>query len=67
MNYLLRDVVNRAQNAADTAWCGLVRHGAVCDGEIRLFQKAVAMILEKNVFVPGRGAAFKGRCKSGDR
>ncbi len=52
---LLGDLVDRRQDAADPARLRFVRHRAVRDDEVTLFEIAVAANLERDVVVPRRG------------
>ena len=47
------NLVNGGEHAADTAGDCLIGYGAVRDGEMSFFSKAVAIELELNVFHPG--------------
>ena len=58
---LFGDLVNGRQDAADPARGGFVRHRAVGDCEMQLFEKTVAINVQLNVVHPRRGAAFKWR------
>ncbi|MFZ2069602.1 MAG: hypothetical protein WAV27_26830 [Xanthobacteraceae bacterium] len=58
---LFGDLVNGREHAADAAHGGLVGHRTISDGEMRLFEKAVAIYVQLDVFHPRRRAAFKWR------